>query len=245
MKSVVIVHGGAEAIPGEKAQVMRQGCLRAVAAAWEKLESGSLAIDAVEAAICVFEDDPNFNAGVGSSLNSQGEIEMDAGMMEGASLNAGAVAAIQDVRHPISIAKLVLATQQVLLAGSGARAFAVAKGAELCKPTALITTEKYEKWQAQTGSKHDTVGCVVLDAQGHFAAGVSIGGTGATPPGRVGDSAAVGSGFYADDTLGACALTGDGEQIIRVVLAKSALEYLRENSAEDESLCNFCKRKVT
>jgi L-asparaginase / beta-aspartyl-peptidase len=233
MKPAVIVHGGAEEIPGEKAEAMRQGCLRAAKAAWEKLEQGSSAVDAVEAAICVLEDDPNFNAGVGSTLTSAGEIEMDAGIMEGGALNAGAIAVIQNVRHPISIAKLVLSSEQVLLAGAGARAFALGQGAELCELKDLITTEQYDKWQEQTNVRHDTVGCVALDKEGHLAAGASTGGTGATPPGRVGDSASVGAGIYADDTLGACALTGDGEQIIRVVLAKTSIDFLNGHTPEE------------
>ncbi|WP_027891227.1 isoaspartyl peptidase/L-asparaginase family protein [Calidithermus chliarophilus] len=235
MRPAVIIHGGAEAIPEEQREAFRRGLGQAVEAGWEVLEAGGSAVDAVEAAVRVMEAAPVFNAGRGSMLNADGEVEMDAGLMEGEGLNVGAVGAIQGVRHPVSVARALLYEEPILLVSDGARRFAQERHAELCDPEALITFERLREWE-QKQRTNNTVGCVALDREGHLAAGVSTGGTGDNPKGRLGDSPLPGCGFYADDRLGGTALTGDGEQIARVVLARTAVEFLRQHAPEEAAV---------
>ncbi|HEX8280526.1 MAG TPA: isoaspartyl peptidase/L-asparaginase, partial [Chthoniobacterales bacterium] len=132
MAWAIIVHGGAHTVPEEKIEAHNIGCTRAADAAATLLEKGSTCIDAVEMAIRILEDDPTFNAGFGSMLNADGEVEMDAAIMEGSALHTGAVASIRGVRHPISVARQVMDTPHALLAGEGARRFAQERAAELC-----------------------------------------------------------------------------------------------------------------
>lgn len=236
----IIVHGGAKEVPPEKEQANREGCLNAASAGWAVLERGGSAVEAVEVAIRVLEDDPTFNAGYGADLNAEGEVQMDAALMDGKELKAGAVGFAQEVRHPISVAKKVFENGLVFLAGDGADQFAEEKGAELCRNEELITEEARKKWEeAQKGGQqskaNNTVGCVALDNKGNIAAGASTGGTGNNPRGRVGDTPQIGCGVYADNESGGCALTGDGEAIARVVLAKTAVDLMNHASSPDES----------
>ena len=142
----LIVHGGAHAIPEEKLEAHKTGCIRAVAAGVAVLEQGGSALDAVEAAIRVLEDDPTFNAGYGSMLNADGDVEMDAAIMEGSGLHTGAVASIRGVRHPISVARAVIDTPHALLSAEGARKFARERGCELCAPEEMIHEEMRAEW---------------------------------------------------------------------------------------------------
>jgi L-asparaginase / beta-aspartyl-peptidase len=207
------VHGGAKEIStGQHAH--RTGCLTALTAGGEVLERGGTAIDAVEAAVRVFEDDPTFNAGQGSVANAEGAVEMDAGLMDGRDLRVGAVAGLRSVRHPISVARALLPERSVLLAGTGAYRFACHIGAELLDSSAHRVRTKI-----QVGTGCDTVGCVALDVHGSIAAGNSTGGLEGKQPGRVGDSPLPGCGLYADDAIGGVALSGEGEAIIRMMLA--------------------------
>lgn len=230
MSIALIVHGGAKSWPQEKQAAAKQGCANALRAGWEILETGGSALDAVEAAIRVLESDSTFNAGYGSVLNADGKARMDAGIMDGSRRQSGAVGAIEGVRHPISVARLLLEQPPVLVVGPYARQFAEQNGAELCDPDALITREQREEWekeQQQASEKpleNNTVGAVALDLSGSLACGVSTGGTGNNMPGRVGDSASVGAGFYADSRTGACAMTGDGEAIMRSALAARVID---------------------
>ena len=210
------VHGGAKEIPAGQEDANRAGCLRALAAGRTVLERGGSALEAVEASIRVLEDDPTFNAGVGSARGALGEIAMDSGLMDGATLDVGAVGAVEGLRHPITVARLLLRETPTLLVAEGAKRFAVEHGAETADTRHLV--ELAERGPA-TSQEHDTVGCVALDAEGHLAAGTSTGGLSGSAPGRVGDSPLPGCGFYADDRTGAVALTGDGESIARVMLA--------------------------
>lgn len=228
IKPAIIVHGGATQIPESDRAAYKQGCLQAVRAGWEIFERGGSALDAAQAAIQMLEDDATFNAGFGSELNETGEVEMDAALMDGATLEVGSVGALQGVRNPVAVARLVLQSEAAFLVGNGARRFAESKGAELCDPTAMISQKQREKWLRKQSKGHDTVGCVALDKNGNLAAGTSTGGTNQNAPGRIGDSPLIGCGFYADNQIGACAMTGDGEKILRVVLAKSTLDLLRE-----------------
>ncbi len=209
---VILVHGGAKTIAPEEADAHRRGCLKALEAGRSVLAAGGQALDAVEAAIRVLESDPTFNAGYGAVLTTDGQVEMDSALMDGETLDVGAVAGIQGVRHPVSVARLVLAGDRTLLQGEGARRFAREHGADLCAPEAMIAPERRKE-------ASDTVGAVALDVRGHLAAGTSTGGLEGQPPGRVGDSPLAGCGFYAEDKAGAVALSGDGERVTRFMLA--------------------------
>jgi len=242
MPIAIIVHGGASSIPRGEEEAYQAGCLRALEAGWAVLERGGAALDAVEAAVRVLEDDPTFNAGHGGALNAAGEVELCAGVMEGTGLCYGAITVAQGLRHPISVARTLLEQQGVrLLAGRGAELFAAEVGAERCDPSELITDKQRQEWQAkqekqvEVGGSHDTVGCVALDAQGRMVAGTSTGGLVGAPVGRVGDSPLAGCGFYAEDGLGGCSGTGDGEQLSQVVLAKTVVELLGAGLSAEEA----------
>ncbi|HEX8238104.1 MAG TPA: isoaspartyl peptidase/L-asparaginase family protein [Abditibacteriaceae bacterium] len=244
MTLAIIVHGGAHAVPDEDIDAHKAGCTAAVTAGWQVLQRGGSALDAVEAAIRVLEADPTFNAGYGSELNADGEVETDAAIMNGADLAAGGIGAIKGVRHPISVARKVLQSPSVLLVGQGAYRFAQEAGAELCDQQELASEKQRRKWEekqqastrsANVSASSDTVGCVALDAQGNLAAGTSTGGTNENAAGRIGDSPLIGCGLYADGELGACSLTGDGESITRVVLAKTAVDLLHGERHPEEA----------
>jgi beta-aspartyl-peptidase (threonine type) len=219
----LVLHGGAKEIAPEKARANRAGCVEALAAGAAVLRSGGSAVDAVEATIRVLEDDPTFNAGRGSVRNADGEVEMDAAIMDGDTLELGGVAALRDMRHPVSVARLMLREAPTLLVAEGARRFAEAHGAEACAPAELLVAED---------AGHDTVGCVALDMRGNLAAGTSTGGLEGCPAGRVGDSPLPGCGLYADNSLGAVAFSGDGESISRGMLAARVMQSLESQPPE-------------
>jgi len=220
----LIVHGGAGADPGGREE-LRGGMREAVVAGWRALAGGGTALDAVEAAVRSLEDHPRFNAGRGSVLTAAGTVETDASIMEGDRLRNGAVAAVSGVRNPITLARRILeAGQHSFFVGPGALARAQALGVPLCDPAELVTEQQRRRLAAlQAG----TVGAVALDRAGTIAAATSTGGTPGKLPGRVGDSALIGCGTYAESSLGGVSCTGDGEAIIRVTLARRALEILK------------------
>jgi beta-aspartyl-peptidase (threonine type) len=220
---VIIVHGGAgERHADDDPAKAEQGCLAAARAGHAILEQGGSALDAVVAAVCVLEDDPQFNAGRGSALNADGEVEMDASVMTG-DLQAGAVAAVKGLANPVRLARLVMErTKHVLLAADGAHRFALEQAVPFVDPESLIT----ERARRRLAS-HGTVGAVARDKQGRLAAATSTGGTTGKRPGRVGDTPLIGCGTYADDEAGACSCTGLGEAIIKVTLARAAVDRLR------------------
>jgi beta-aspartyl-peptidase (threonine type) len=220
----LIVHGGAGADPGGREE-LRGGMRDAVAAGWRALAEGGTALDGVEAAVRSLEDHPRFNAGRGSVLTAAGTVETDASIMEGDRLRNGAVAAVSGVRNPITLARRILdAGGPSLFAGPGALARAQDLGVPLCDPAELVTEQQRRRLAAlQAG----TVGAVALDRLGTIAAATSTGGISGKLPGRVGDSALIGCGTYAETTLGGVSCTGDGEAIIRVTLARRALEILK------------------
>jgi len=254
---VLAVHGGAWNIPDDLVTAHEAGCRAALEAGWAVLLAGGPASDAVVAAIRVLEDDPTFDAGVGSFLNADGVVELDAGLMTGDGLHAGAVAAVRDVRNPIELARAVLHSQHVLLVAEGASRFADTAGVPRCDPNELIIPRERIAWErvhagdtdlvrAQFGPT-DTVGAVARDAAGHLAAGVSTGGSLYKHPGRVGDVAAPGAGFYATDDLGAIACTGHGERALRVVWAKWAVDALagdQHPQAVAESAVRYLLKRV-
>ena len=256
----IVVHGGAYDIPTETHQAHMDGCRRAAEAGWTVLARGGPALDAVEAAVRVMEDDPTFDAGYGSFLNAAGKVELDAIIMDGRDLDLGAVAAVQRVRHPVTLARLVMtASEHALLAGAGAEAFARQHGLPVCSTEELLAGRELERWRAAhaSGNPHawepfgnaqggpfgdgrnvraqdgssdivpsDTVGAVALDAGGNLAAATSTGGTFNKLPGRVGDSPLVGCGAYADNRTGAVSATGLGEALMKVVIAKTACDFI-------------------
>ena len=221
----LIVHGGAGADPASGREELRRGIRDAVAAGWALLHQGGGAVDAVEAAVCAMEDNPCFNAGRGSVLTTEGTVEMDASIMEGDGLKNGAVACVTAVRHPVSLARLILEDgRHSFFAGEGAMARARTLGVPFCDPEELITDTQRRRLESLIGG---TVGAVALDRRGLIAAATSTGGTAGKLPGRVGDSALVGCGTYAESTSGGVSCTGDGEAIIRVVLARRTVDILK------------------
>jgi beta-aspartyl-peptidase (threonine type) len=233
----IIVHGGAGADPSQ-APELRPGVRAAALAGWRVLAAGGGALDAVERAVRALEDDPLFNAGRGSVLTRDGTIEMDASIMEGDRLQCGAVAALAGIANPVTVARKVLESRRhVLLVGAGALEFARAVGIPECEPASLVT-DRQRKRHAELARKPPapgggTVGAVALDRNGTIAAATSTGGTPGKLAGRVGDSALIGAGTYADSSLGGVSCTGDGEAIIRVVLGHRALRYLKDADDPD------------
>jgi len=236
-KLALVVHGGAWEIPAEAAAACRAGVGRALERGWAVLARGGAAVEACEQAVLALEDDPAFDAGVGSHLNRDGRVQLDAILMDGRTLKAGAVATVERLRNPIHVARLVLErSEHLLLVGPGAEQFAVEMGVSLCNPSELVSAREVERWykekhQASVGPalrarSAGTVGAVALDAQGNLAAATSTGGTLCKYPGRVGDSCLIGCGCYADNGTGAVSATGYGEHIMKLVLAKAVSDLL-------------------
>lgn len=220
----IIVHGGAGPVRDSSLPERLDGCKDAVLAGWKTIQQGGSALDAAEVAVVVLEDNPLFNAGTGSTLNSLGQVEMDAAIMEGETLRAGAVAAVQGIKNPIKLARRVMEDgRHLLFAGEGALLFAREIGFPQCDPEALIVEAERARWR----EKHGTVGCVALDATGKIAVATSTGGIFNKLPGRVGDSPLIGCGTYAND-YGGVSCTGQGEAIVRIVMAKTTLDFLKE-----------------
>jgi beta-aspartyl-peptidase (threonine type) len=250
MPIAIIVHGGAGNIPAERRAAAHAGCQEAARIGWRILQNGGSALDAVEAAARSLEDNPLFNAGTGACLNRDGRIELDAGIMEGHTLQVGAIAGIECIKHPITVARRVLESPHVLLISGGAQEFAQEHGIPLCDPEDLITDYQYQQWQrllaeeeAQKASQepryhrrefrsvtrpeeqHGTIGAVAIDNDGNLAAATSTGGIHNKYHGRVGDSPLVGSGFYADENA-AISCTGQGEDFMRLLIAKRAADFV-------------------
>ena len=235
----LVIHGGCGAIPKAEMTPARADGFRAslrasLAAGWAVLEAGGSALDAVTAAIVVMEDDPNFNAGHGAAFNDEGFHELDASIMEGQSLLAGAVTAVREIRNPIKVvAELARRNADpLMLAGAGADAWARANGFAMVDNAYFSTQWRRDaldqiRKRAKAGTlaaapeseKHGTVGAVALDAAGHLAAGTSTGGYTGKRVGRVGDSPIIGAGTWADDRTCAISATGKGEFFIRKALA--------------------------
>ncbi len=235
--SAIIVHGGAgERSPdgvmaGGAEDPRLEGVRRACAAGAEILGRGGSALDAVEAAVRMLEDDPLFNAGTGSTLTAVGDIELDASVMDGETLRCGAVAVVKDVRNPVALARAVMErTAHVMLAGPAASAFAREAGFPAHDNALLVTPRQRARFDAArrggASSKTGTVGAVARDLQGHLAAATSTGGMSMKLPGRVGDTALVGCGTYADDALAAVSCTGHGERIIQLTLARHTADLV-------------------
>ena len=216
--SCLVVHGGAGAPPQSERAERQSAVERALEAGWKEIRKGALA--AVVASVRHMADEPYLNAGVGACLNRAGEIELDAGLMEGTQLAVGAVGAVKDVRHPVELARAILEDgHHVLLSGEGASRFARRAGVEMCDPVDFMTDRQLRNWWESA----DTVGAVAYDDRGRTAVAVSTGGTYRKWPGRVGDSPLAGAGFYADDGMGVACGTGIGEGFIRLCLCHLAV----------------------
>ncbi|MET0337517.1 MAG: isoaspartyl peptidase/L-asparaginase family protein [Caulobacter sp.] len=226
----VIVHGGARTIAPELEPRHQEGCRAAVEAAMAVLRVGGPALDAVEAAVRVLEDDPTFNAATGSVTNSDGEVECDAALMDGRDLAVGAVGAVRGVRNPVSLARALLNDEAVLLVGAGAERFAAQIGA----PVSLVRQSA-----ASTQGGCDTVGCVALDMNGDLAAGTSTGGLEGSRPGRVGDCPLPGCGLYAENGVGGVSLSGEGEAIMRVGMAAWVMRAMQFNTPQEAAKTGF------
>jgi L-asparaginase / beta-aspartyl-peptidase len=234
----LIVHGGAWQIPTELRETCKDGVQRALDRGWQILEKGGSALDACEQAIVELEDEPVFDAGMGSHLNRDGHVQLDAILMNGATLKSGAVVAVERIRNPIRLARAILEkSEHMLIAGYGAEQFALEHGIGFCNPKDLITQHEANTWASHSGKVANlgTVGAVALDGQGNLASGTSTGGTQYKYPGRVGDSALVGCGCYADNQSAAISTTGHGESIMKVVLAKTASDFVVDGKSSQDA----------
>jgi len=253
-RCAIAIHGGcgvmARSELGEAVWAAAQIDLAAaLRGGWAVLTRGGTAIDAVEAAVRVMEDSEHFNAGHGAALNAAGEHELDASIMDGATLEAGAVSAVRRIRNPVSAARAVMASGDlVMLTGPAGDAYAAAYGLEMVDPSYFTTPQRLASLramkahesagtarQASEAEKHGTVGAVALDQAGHLAAATSTGGYTNKPEGRVGDSPIIGAGTYARDGVCAISGTGKGEFFIRHVLGHeiaSRMAYLGETLAK-------------
>jgi L-asparaginase / beta-aspartyl-peptidase len=259
-KPVLIVHGGAWAIPDNMVEAHLSGVRNAIAAGWQVLENGGSALGAVEAAVVVMEDDEAFDAGRGSFLTREGRVQLDALIMDGATLRAGGVGCVERIANPVRAARRVLSeSPHVYFVAEGAERFAEEHGIPLCKNENLVIPREVERlrvFQASTSEKpelfapaisHDTVGAVALDAQGNIAAATSTGGTLNKAPGRLGDSSLIGCGCYADNESAAVSTTGWGEPIMKLVLAKWAADRVASGNLPQwvaAEAMNYLKARV-
>ena len=235
---VLLVHGGAWAIPDDMVEAHLNGVRNAMAAGWRVLGGGGTALDAVEEAVVIMEDDDTFDAGRGSFLNRDGRVQLDALIMEGATLRAGGVGCVEHLRNPVRAARKILSeSPHVYFVAEGAEKFAAEHGIPLCKNEDLVIpreVERLREYQKDVSAEkpnlfapaisHDTVGAVALDRDGNIAAATSTGGTLNKAPGRLGDSSLIGCGCYADNKTAAASTTGWGEPIMKLVLAKWAAD---------------------
>jgi beta-aspartyl-peptidase (threonine type) len=246
-KPVVVVHGGAGTWQPERRQGGLKGVKRAAEIGFNILHEGGSALDSVMEAVAVMEDDESFNAGYGSSLTLEKTVEMEASIMDGKTLEAGAVGLLHDIRNPVRLARIVMEeTDHVFVVGEGAEKLATLHGLERRNPVTELRLRYYEKQKelllkgksdlprlANLVRNHpelfalDTVGAVALDLEGNVAAATSTGGFPLKLSGRIGDSPLIGCGTYADNQTGACSATGVGEIAIKLVLAKTACDYMK------------------
>lgn len=249
-KPVLVVHGGAWSIPDDAVGPHVEGVRRASAAGWQVLQRGGQALDAVEAAVATMEDEETFDAGRGSFLTSDFRVQLDALIMDGATLRAGGVGCVERLRNPIRAARKVLEeSPHVYLVAEGAERFAAEHGITLCDNRELVVEREVERLRrylqelAAGGEEHiftpaeshDTVGAVALDVGGNLAAATSTGGTLNKTPGRVGDSSLIGCGCYADNRSAAVSATGWGEPIMKLVLGKWAADRVADGRSPEEA----------
>ncbi len=246
---VLLVHGGAWDIPADQLQAHASGVIRAAEVGYALLSQGASSLDAVEAAVTFLEDDETFDAGRGSFLTRDSRVQLDALLMDGATLRAGAVACVERIKNPIQAARLVLErSPHVYFVGAGAEEFVKDQGMPLIDNADLVLDRERLRLKAAQAREqagipdltfagpqpggHDTVGAVALDAAGNLAAATSTGGTLNKAPGRVGDSSLIGCGGYADNRSAAASLTGWGEPIMKLVLGKWAVDRVPQLGPE-------------
>ena len=258
---VLVIHGGAWAIPNNMVEAHVRGVTNALAAGWRVLDGGGSALDAVEEAVVVMEDDETFDAGRGSFLNRDGRVQLDALIMDGGTLRAGGVGCVEHLRNPILTARKILSeSPHVYFVGDGAEKFAAEHGVPLCNNEDLIIPREIERLRAyqaeaaQHGNdlfapeiSHDTVGAVALDREGNIAAATSTGGTLNKAPGRLGDSSLIGCGCYADNESAAASTTGWGEPIMKLVLAKWTADRIAAGNLPEwsaQEAMNYLKQRL-
>jgi len=258
---VLVVHGGAWAIPDDMVEAHLKGVRNAAAAGWRVLERGGSSLDAVEEAVVVMEDDETFDAGRGSFLNRDGKVQLDALIMDGGTLRAGGVGCVERIANPVRAARKILSeSPHVYFVAEGAERFAAEHGIPLCRNEDLIISREVERLREYLAHgedrredifapaiSHDTVGAVALDRAGNIAAATSTGGTLAKAPGRLGDSSLIGCGCYADNLSAAASTTGWGEPIMKLVLAKWAADRVESGSMPEwvaQEAMNYLKQRV-
>ena len=271
---VLVIHGGAWAMPDDMVDAHLRGVSNALAAGWRVLERGGTALDAVEEAVVIMEDDETFDAGRGSFLNRDGKVQLDALIMDGSTLRTGGVGCVERLRNPVRAARKILSeSPHVYFVAEGAEQFAAEHGIALCKNEDLIIpreVERLRQYQAaqadakQAGSKpdgndlfvpadhdpaisHDTVGAVALDRNGNIAAATSTGGTLNKAPGRLGDSSLIGCGCYANNESAAVSTTGWGEPIMKLVLAKWTADRIQAGNLPEwsaQEAMNYLKQRL-
>ena len=263
---MLVVHGGAWAIPDDMVEGHLHGVRNALGAGWRVLERGGAALDAVEEAVVIMEDDETFDAGRGSFLNRDGKVQLDALIMDGATLRAGGVGCVERVRNPVRAARKILSeSPHVYFVAEGAERFAAQHGIPLCNNDDLIIPREverlreYQREAAQHGNdlfapssddvtiSHDTVGAVALDHEGNIAAATSTGGTLNKAPGRLGDSSLIGCGCYADNSSAAVSTTGWGEPIMKLVLAKWTADRVSAGNLPEwaaQEAMNYLKQRL-
>lgn len=255
-KPVIVVHGGAGAWNPERSQPGLEGVKKAAKTGFEILKHGGSAVDSVMEAVAVMEDAGAFNAGYGSSLNIDKRVEMEASIMDGKTLQAGAVGLLEDIKNPVRLAKIVMEkTDHVFVVGEGAEKLAEMFNLERREPTTELRLKYYENQRkallegrsrlprlANLVKNHpelftlETVGAVALDKKGNVAAATSTGGFPLKLPGRIGDSPLIGCGNYADNQAGACSATGVGEIAIRLVLSKTVCGFMESGKTAQEAV---------
>ena len=268
---VLVIHGGAWAIPDDMVDAHIRGVNHALATGWRVLDRGGSALDAVEEAVVIMEDDETFDAGRGSFLNRDGKVQLDALIMDGSTLRAGGVGCVEHLRNPVRAARKILSeSPHVYFVGEGAERFATEHGIALCKNEDLIIpreVERLRQYQADLAQRdesqdgndlfapsaddatisHDTVGAVALDRHGNIAAATSTGGTLNKAPGRLGDSSLIGCGCYADNESAAASTTGWGEPIMKLVLAKWTADRIAAGNLPEwsaQEAMNYLKQRV-
>lgn len=249
----LLIHGGAgvmrrEEMTPEMDAAYRAGLNDALDAGSKVLAAGGAALDAVQAAVLVLEDNPNFNAGKGAVLTREGVAELDASIMDGKDRRAGAVAQVRTVRNPIRAARMVMdKSGRVMFAGKAVDEMAAKEGLDIVPPEYFITPRRLDALKrAMAGNvlpldRYGTVGAVAMDRDGNIAAATSTGGMNAKPPGRVGDSPIIGAGTYADNASCAVSSTGDGEYFIRasvarMICARVQMEHMSAEQAAKATL---------
>lgn len=255
-KPVIVVHGGAGTWQPERSQLGIEGVKKAAKAGFDLLKDGGDAVHSVMEAVMVMEDDGSFNAGFGSSLNIEKKVEMEASIMDGKTLAAGAAGLLTDIKNPVRLARVVMEqTDHIFVVGDGAEKLAEINNLERRSPIAELRLKYYEQQMkalqqgeyglprlAELVKKHpelfklETVGAVAIDKGGNTAAATSTGGYPLKLPGRIGDSPLIGSGTYADNQAGACSATGIGEIAIRLVLAKTVCSQMENGKTAQDAV---------